>query len=214
MAHVVDPLLEAVHGGYVHRRRVQVLCRHLAEMIPEGSRSLLDVGCGDGRLAAAVRLARPELEVSGLEVLVRPGTRIPVTAFDGRTLPFVAGSFDAVMMVDVLHHTEDPSVLLREAARVSRRWVILKDHYLQGIGASATLRLMDWVSNARYRVSLPYNYQSPARWESLFASTGLHLHAERIDLGLYPWPASWVFGRRLHFVACLGRFAEPGSRAV
>jgi len=207
MGTAVDPLLEAVHGGYVHRRRVRVLCEHLASMIPPDTSSLLDVGCGDGWLAARVGAARPGLLVQGLDVLVRSGTHIPVTGVDGRTLPCATGSWDAVMMVDVLHHTEDPSVLLREAARVSRRWVLIKDHYLQGMGASATLRFMDWVSNARYGVVLPYNYQTPARWDSLIADAGLRRHAERIDLGLYPWPASWVFGRRLHFVACLEKVA-------
>ena len=172
-------------------------------MIPAGSVGLLDVGCGDGLLAAAVGAVRPELEVAGVDVLVRPGAHIPVSGFDGRTLPYAAGSFDAVMMVDVLHHTEDPAVLLREAARVSRRWVLLKDHHLQGLGAASTLRFMDWISNARYGVSLPYNYQSPAQWASLFAVAGLRVQDERVQLGLYPPPASWLFGRRLHFVACL-----------
>ncbi len=203
MATPVDPILEAVHGGYVHRRRVRVLCDHLTGMIPSGTTSLLDVGCGDGWLASLVGRARPEIRVSGMDVLVREGTHIPVSGFDGYTLPCEAGSFDAVMMVDVLHHTEDPSVLLREAARVSRRWVLLKDHHLQGVGASSTLRFMDWISNARYGVVLPYNYQTPARWTELFAGAGLRLREERVDVGLYPWPASWVFGRRLHFVACL-----------
>ncbi len=203
MSTPVDPILEAVHGGYVHRRRVRVLCDHLVGMIPPGTTSLLDVGCGDGWLASLVGRARPELTVSGMDVLVREGTHIPVAGFDGYKLPCEAGSWDAVMMVDVLHHTEDPLVLLREAARVSRRWVLLKDHHLQGVGAARTLRFMDWVSNARYGVVLPYNYQTPSRWTELFAGAGLRLREERVDVGLYPWPASWVFGRRLHFVACL-----------
>ena len=207
MATAVDPLLEAVHGGYVHRRRVRVLCDHLASMIPDGTTSLLDVGCGDGWLAAKVGQARPELKLAGLDVLVRPGTHIPVEGFDGKKLPCADGSWDAVMMVDVLHHTEDPSVLLNEAARVSRKWVLIKDHYLQGLGAEGTLRFMDWISNARYGVVLPYNYQTPARWDHLMAGAGLRRHEERVRLGLYPWPASWVFGRRLHFIACLKKEA-------
>ena len=125
MATAVDPLLEAVHGGYVHRRRVRVLCDHLASMIPAGTTSLLDVGCGDGWLAAKVGQARPELKLAGLDVLVRPGTHIPVEGFDGKKLPCADGSWDAVMMVDVLHHTEDPSVLLNEAAEANADLIVM-----------------------------------------------------------------------------------------
>lgn len=100
-------------------------------------------------------------------------------------------------------------MLLREAARVSRRWVLLKDHHLQGFGAGATLRFMDWISNARYEVSLPYNYQSPAAWTSRFADAGLQVRTERVQVGLYPWPASLIFGRRLHFMPCLEKVPVP-----
>ena len=64
---------------------------------------------------------RPDLEITGVDVLVRPKNHIPVQLFDGRQLPFPDQSFDAVMFVDVLHHTDDPSVLLREAKRVARK---------------------------------------------------------------------------------------------
>jgi hypothetical protein len=34
--------------------------------------------------------------------------------------------------LDVLHHTDDANVLLREARRVTRRDVLIKDHRLNG----------------------------------------------------------------------------------
>ena len=51
------------------------------------------------------------------------------------------------MLVDVLHHTDDPGILLSEARRVTRRAVVLKDH-TRDYMAGATLRLMDWGANA------------------------------------------------------------------
>src|SRR5258707_558642 len=106
-------LLARIHGGPVHGRRVQVLSRHLASLIPNHAR-VLDVGCGDGLLTSLIAQERPDLSVSGVDVLVREGTRIPVQAFDGRTLPYDAKAFDATLLIDVLHHTEDPMILLRE----------------------------------------------------------------------------------------------------
>ncbi len=191
-------LMDSVHGGYVHGRRVRVLARHLAQMIPAGPARVLDVGCGDGRLAALLQELRPELEVEGIDVLVRPGTPIPVREFDGRTLPFDDGAVDVVTFVDVLHHTEDPRVLLKEAARVVRRAVVLKDHLCRGLLARPTLRFMDWVGNARHGVVLPYNYQTPRQWAEHFAAVGLRVADERTRLGLYPAWANWLFGRGLH----------------
>jgi hypothetical protein len=57
--------------------------------------------------------------------------------------------------------------------------------------------------NAHHGVALPYNYWPKARWTQAFASLGLHVDAWKGQLPLYPWPASWVFGRNLHFVATL-----------
>jgi SAM-dependent methyltransferase len=195
-------LLDRVHGEYVFGRRVRVLARHLAEVLPRDA-SVLDVGCGDGTVASLVMAARSDLRVEGIDVLVRPQTRIPVRPFDGKTIPHPDGSFDAVMFVDVLHHTDDPAVLLAEAARVARRAVVIKDHNLQGFLGGASLRLMDWVGNARHGVVLPYNYWPPDRWRTSFEALGLRITEDRRRLGLYPPPADWIFGRGLHFVAVL-----------
>ena len=65
-------------------------------------------------------------------------------------------SFDVVMFVDVLHHTDDPLLLLQEAQRVGKI-ILVKDHFRKGFLAGPTLRFMDWVGNAHHGVVLPYN---------------------------------------------------------
>jgi SAM-dependent methyltransferase len=192
----------SLHGAYVHSRRVRVLSKLLADLLSPGAR-VLDVGCGDGLLAALVLRHRGDASIHGIDTLVRPSTHIPVQCFDGATIPFADGSFDDVMFVDVLHHTVDPMVLLREARRVARRAVVLKDHTLDGWLAGSTLRLMDWVGNARYGVSLPFNYWPRTRWVDAFSTLALNPVVWKSKLGLYPGLADYVFGRSLHFVARL-----------
>ncbi len=192
-----------LHGRLVHSRRVQVLGAALAELIPRGAQ-VLDVGCGDGLLAHLLTQRRPDLTVRGIDVLVRERTPIPVEWFDGRVIPFGDKSFDAVLFVDVLHHLEDPTVLLREAVRVSRQVLLIKDHLTDGFLARPTLRFMDWVGNAPHGVALPYNYWPRAAWLRAFAALGLAVKVWKTDLPLYPWPASWLFGRSLHVIAQLG----------
>jgi len=195
-------LLEKIHGGPVHGRRVRVLTRHLATLIPSQAR-VLDVGCGDGLLTNLIAQERPDVSITGVDVLVREGIRIPVEAFDGRTLPYPAKAFDTTLLIDVLHHTEDPLSLLREVARVSRRHILIKDHLRKGPFAGSILRFMDWVGNARHHVALPNTYWTQHQWDNAFSELGVKLSAWIPRLGLYAIPANWVFERQLHFIAQL-----------
>jgi SAM-dependent methyltransferase len=191
-----------LHRNLIFGRRTRVLSKALAQLLPTRVR-VLDVGCGDGTIDRLIMEARPDVHIEGIDVLVRPQTDIQVTRFDGHRIPFADASFDVVMFVDVLHHTADPAVLLQEATRIARRFVVLKDHTRDGLLANATLRLMDWVGNAHHRVVLPYNYLSKAQWDTVLARCKLRVDTWVCSLGLYPFPASLAFDRRLHFVARL-----------
>ncbi len=193
----------SLHARLVFDRRTRVLSGALGEALPPDCSRVLDVGCGDGTISRMIMDSRPGLSLTGVDVLVRPETHIPVTQFDGTHLPFEDGSFDAVMFVDVLHHTVDPAILLREARRVARKAVVLKDHSRDSMVSGPILRFMDWVGNAHHGVVLPYNYWSTAQWNAAFRDIGLRVDTWQTTLGLYPFPASLVFERNLHFVSRL-----------
>jgi SAM-dependent methyltransferase len=195
-------LLDGFHGGYVHPRRVRVLANHISDFLSRGA-VVLDVGCGDGLIAAEVRRKRPDVTMTGIDVLVRSSAHIPVASFDGKAIPYESGTFESVLLVDVLHHTTDPSVLLREARRVARTEVILKDHTMDGPLSGTLLRFMDRVGNERHGVESVYNYWPTVRWRSSFDELGLRVTDWVGNPSLYPWPASFIFGRGLHFVARL-----------
>ena len=194
--------IASIHDGYVFNRRVRVLAGHLCKIIPQDV-SVLDIGCGDGTLTRALCEQRPDLTAEGIDVLVRKQTRVPVKEFDGDTIPRPDNSFDIALFVDVLHHTNDPTILLREAARVARRAIVLKDHTRNGFLAGPTLRFMDWVGNARHGVALPYNYWPEKKWRETFDAMNFTIAEWLPKLSLYPAPASWFFDRSLHFIARL-----------
>lgn len=204
--------IDRLHEDVVHGRRVRVLAGHLAPLLPRSAK-VLDVGCGDGRVAASIRARRPDVDVRGIDVLVRAHSEIPVEAFDGVTIPYPDGSFDAVLLVDVVHHAVEPMALLREAVRVTRQSVVIKDHTREGRLAGPTLRFMDRVGNARHGVALPFEYWSRDQWNAAIEALGLSVGVSRNRLGLYPLPARWIFERSLHFVARLDR-EKPGTATV
>jgi hypothetical protein len=89
-------------------------------------------------------------------------------------------------------------VLLKEAARVARKAVILKDHFSENGVDHMTLRFMDWVGNAPHGVVLPYNYASRAEWRSWYAEAGLEIETvsdgcaalpRAVQYDLRAWPA-------------------------
>lgn len=202
LAAVEKKLLNVVHDRAVFRRRVRVLSSLIADELGWDG-TVLDLGCGDGSIARAIMDRKPGLRIRGIDVLVRENTLIPVTPFDGITIPAGDGAYDWVTIVDVLHHTDDPGRLVGEAARVARRGVIIKDHLREGLFARETLRLMDWVGNKGHGVRLPYNYLSRAEWNAIFQKTGIAVKNWRGALGLYPFPANLAFDRDLHFIARL-----------
>lgn len=193
-----------LHESLVFHRRVDVLSSWFAQLVPKDAR-ILDVGSGDGLLAACICSKRPDVTVRGLDVLPRKQAYIPVEMFDGRKLPFDDGAFDAVLFVDVLHHADDPMVLLREAARVAAPWLLIKDHFLEGFAAKQRLRLMDWVGNARFGVALPFNYWTEDQWQKAWQEIGVRPLELVTKLQLYPSVVDRVFGAQLHFVAQLSK---------
>lgn len=58
---------------------------------------------------------------------------------------------------------------LKEAARVARHCIVIKDHTVTGVLARPTLRLMDLVGNAPHDVVLTYNYLTAVSISSLLS---------------------------------------------
>ena len=87
-------------------------------------RSVLDVGCGDGRWVGT--LLQYGFEIYGIDAAPRPyGPAVSHYIFkaDACHLPFKDQSFDTVLMINVLEHLDDDGAL-REAYRICRKNVI------------------------------------------------------------------------------------------
>lgn len=90
---------------------------------------VLDVGCGTGNYALALR-DRTGCAVIGIDparrMLAQARLRdreraIPFVQGTAERLPFAGGTFDLLCSVDVIHHVGDRPAFFREALRVLRR---------------------------------------------------------------------------------------------
>jgi len=192
-------MISFLHEKLVFNRRIQVLATQLSGLLLDKHR-LLDVGCGDGHLDILISKHLSEIQIEGIDILIRPNTYIPVKQYDGKKIPYADNSVDTVMFIDVLHHTEYPKILLEEAKRVAKHTILIKDHLSNGFISESILKLMDWVGNYHHNVVLPYNYLSQEEWNIIFSSLNLTPKVKKTELGLYPFPANLIFEKNLHFI--------------
>lgn len=93
--------------------------------------SVLEVGCGEGHLTNHLLQRRKLSTIAGLDIgmdVVRQAhenTDAAVCQANAMHLPYEDNSFDLVVCCEVLEHVDDPFGVLRELARVSRRFALL-----------------------------------------------------------------------------------------
>jgi ubiquinone/menaquinone biosynthesis C-methylase UbiE len=94
---------------------------------------VVDIGCGEGSVIAALAGSLRTAGLSGLEVApaaieVARGRQydspVEFGLFDGRRIPREDGTYDVAILSHVLEHVADPRALLQEAARVASRVVV------------------------------------------------------------------------------------------
>jgi ubiquinone/menaquinone biosynthesis C-methylase UbiE len=143
---------------------------------PAHSRAL-DVGGGTGVMAQTIKTLFGVRHVASVDVHDRflPSLSIETRVYDGVTLPFADGSFDCVLLFNVLHHVEPRNrlALLRECRRVAGSGPLyIKDHLSLGAADNARLAILDFLGNTPFRGMVSASYLSEGDWRELAARTG------------------------------------------
>lgn len=112
----------------IHRR----VAEEVAAAAPQGG-TVLDAGCGSGRLAVEIARRRPDLRVHGIDL--EPGMikiavqhaeeedlvgRLQFTAADLASLPMPDGSVDMIVSTASMHHWADAGAVVASLGRVLR----------------------------------------------------------------------------------------------
>jgi len=134
-----DYQYRALHSGhrmqrFWHGGKLTMIDQLICPYMKAGSR-ILEIGCGAGNLLlqASVRGSYPvalDLAMQSLTFVrsrlreARSGSESPggfaCTQAIGELLPLADGSFDCVLLSEVIEHLESPHVSIREASRVLR----------------------------------------------------------------------------------------------
>jgi len=154
------------------KKRLVKLVDKLTPLLKD-SKKVLDVGTGTGMIPHAILKNIPKIKFTGIDVYLPKKKFISVKKYDGTKIPFPKNSFDTVMMVDVLHHTKDIKKVLEEVKRVTKRNIIIKDHYYNNKLELPKLKIFDYLGNKPYGVPTPYNFLKIEEFNQLFKELNL-----------------------------------------
>ena len=100
----------------------------LADLVPLAEQRLIELGCGNARLARSLLARYPGSQLVGLEVdavqhaknVANPQQRLVFMAGSAEAIPFPDASFDGALMLKSLHHVplDGMDQALAEVARV------------------------------------------------------------------------------------------------
>ncbi len=161
---------------------------------------VLDLGSGTGRISrwlAARAGVRPTLaDVSEFGNRVTAFPFLPME--DPFRVPAPNGSFDAVLLLFVLHHIrawDDQERLLREAARVSRRrLVLIEDTPTSGLDRALNVG-WDWLLNLRHGIPKPFTFRTAEAWRGVFVRH--HLNVAHAETYRARWPTLMTYHHSL-----------------
>ncbi|MEV8271933.1 methyltransferase domain-containing protein [Microbacterium sp. NPDC077184] len=154
--------------------------------LPEGA-SLLDAGCGTGRLLAHLREQRPTLRLVGVDLsdgmlaeASRATSDVELVRADLAALPFEDARFDAVVAWYSVIHTPTDGLdeIFRELARVSIPGAVILVAFQVGSGERTVRRAYG------REVSLTAHLHGPSDVESVLDSVGFQRETSLIRA---PW---------------------------
>jgi SAM-dependent methyltransferase len=173
-----DAFFDAVAADYGERWTIEEEVRRGTAAIAAraaGGGRLLEVGCGNGRLLAA--LPEGTIGVDASEKMLRearrriPGARLVRAAAE--KLPFRRGAFERVVCINTIHTCANPAVVLGEIS-------CLRPRALTVDARNATHPLV-WLRHRarRARLRVPYDPVRPGVWTECLRRHGWRVVARR-----------------------------------
>lgn len=168
----------------------KLMCKDCQEYVGIGSK-ILDLGCGSGIISKDFENFFAA-DLVGVDIIDNRVVPINFKLVNGRDLPFDENTFDAVLISYVLHHTQDPIRVLKEAKRVAKtggKLLIFEDLYsgliaklICQIHGATYGRLFEHNKNLKER-----NFKNDREWKFIFEHLNFKsVFDKRVSLGLDP----------------------------
>jgi ubiquinone/menaquinone biosynthesis C-methylase UbiE len=178
--------------GLISRPRARFFADKLQPFFnSEPGKSMLDIGCGTGHIAAELQKRHgflmnlldlaPRWGYVGMWLIGVPSAKVlarrlkmSYSLYDGEKLPQADQSIDDVLLAFVLHHSHKPEQLLSEAVRVARKRVYVFEDIPEDDAEAARTEIFDSIVNAEVSGHAHEN-KTREEWLELFEANGLKL---------------------------------------
>lgn len=147
---------------------------------------VLDLGAGTGWVAKRVAQQKG-CDVHLVDVLDVNETDLPLKVYDGNRIPYEDKSFDVTLLVFVLHHLLNQEEILREAARVSRRSLIIVEDTPRNIFELAVNKTCDTIGSSQHGFFDPHNYHRIEKWGEIFGTLKMPLIHQEVVRPFFPF---------------------------
>jgi trans-aconitate 2-methyltransferase len=161
---------------------------NIGKLALQGNESVLDIGCGDGKVTAEIARLVPGGRILGIDqseemiALATQRVQLPNVAFrvmDAQALEF-AGEFDAVFSNSTLHWVPDQAAVVRGIARALKPGgrVVLS---MGGRGTAAIVfKALEGMTEFLSNLPAPHYFMGPEQYGPWLADAGLR--ADRVEL--------------------------------
>ena len=150
--------------------------RKLETVLPHINGNTIDIGSGNGMVAFYLQEnghKMTALDVADLSI----HPEIKTIVYDGQQMPFKNQQFDTGLILTVLHHTDNPLIVLKEAKRVCKKLIIIEDIYSNTIQQYMTYA-MDTLVNLGHS-NMTYQNKNDQEWKTTFKQLGLKVVSEK-----------------------------------
>ncbi|XOA43173.1 MAG: class I SAM-dependent methyltransferase [Candidatus Nealsonbacteria bacterium] len=155
----------------IYEKAGQRMCKECKDFIKSGSK-ILDLGCGPAIITKVFQNFF-QAEIVGVDILDRRIFPIPFKIINGKSLPFSGNNFDAVLIAYVLHHSQDPIVLLKEAKRVTKDKIFIYEDLPEGIISSFFCKLHGFSFDKLFHNRDKTTFKREKEWGNIFKNLKL-----------------------------------------
>ncbi|MFT5053977.1 MAG: alpha-1,6-mannosyltransferase [Oceanospirillaceae bacterium] len=164
---LLNPLLR-----WYTKRKADVKWNRLNGIFQKGE-TVVDLGCGNGALSlkmdqSGINIIPVDVDDKSLFKSVKP------TIYDGSDLSSaVTSKVDAIQMITMLHHVDDPEKLISQAFDLTNKLVVMED-VCKTPWQELITHVTDSIVNLEF-IGHPHTNKTDTEWKALFSKYGFEL---------------------------------------
>lgn len=136
---------------------------------------VLDIGSGSGIIAKQIE-EKLGVKITLVDVVDKRRVNLPLTIYDGRKLSFENKTFDAALLIFVLHHAEDPAAVITEAKRVVRdKIIIYEDIITRNPFDKIDSFIHGFAFNKTWNLQNEATFKPEGEWRAIFKKLNLKI---------------------------------------